>query len=229
MQNVANETGLGEQPTTVVSNNDKLVRQMLSLLYKVGRQIISEPIDYQVLQKEETFTSDGSGSYARSAIFTDGDFERYVDNTDWDRSDNRKMILVTAQEWQELKSGVVNVAGINRYYREQGNNILVTPDASGDTLVFEYISNYWITDSAGTTSKGSFTADTDLVKFPEYLVELGLKYYVRANKGLPAAIDMENFKDALERYKANQTPNRVIGPSYPKDLSFNIPDTGIGQ
>ena len=124
IQNVTNETGLGEQPTTVIGNNDTFVRKMLSLLNKVGKELLALH-NWQVLTKEETFTSDGTGSYARSAVFTDGDFERYVNDTDWDRSNFRKMQLVTPQEWQVLQSSVTTTVGINRFYREESNNILI--------------------------------------------------------------------------------------------------------
>ena len=120
--------------------------------------------------------------------------------------------------------------GIIRYYRERGGNILITPDESGDTIVFEYISNQWITDSTGTTSKAAFTSDDDLVKFPEFLVELGLKYELKAGDGLPAAVEKQEFDDAREDLIAVETPKRVIGPKYNINTrNPNLPDTGVGQ
>ena len=185
--------------------------------------------DWQVLQKEQTFVTDGTGSYARSAVFTDGDFLRYINDTDWDRTNYRKMSLVTPQEWQVLKSSVVTSAGISRFYREQANSILITPDATGSTVVFNYISNQWITDSTGATSKAAFTVDSDLVKFPEFLMELGLKYELKAGDGLPAAVEKQEFEDALADLIAAETPSRIIGPKYGNNRNPNLPDTGIGQ
>lgn len=186
--------------------------------------------DWQVLQKEETFTTDGSGSYARSAVFTDGDFLRYINDTDWDRTNYRKMGLVTPQEWQVLKSSVVTTVGIVRYYREQANNILITPDQSGSTIVFNYISDQWITDSTGATSKAAFTADTDLVKFPEFLMELGLKYELKAADGLPSMVEKMEYEEARDDLLAAETPSRIIGPKYNINTrNPNLPDTGVGQ
>jgi hypothetical protein len=227
IQNVTNETGLGEEPTTVIGNNDKFVKKCLALLNKVGKELLALH-NWQVLNKEQTFTSDGTGSYTRASIFTDGDFERYVNNTDWDRSNYRKMQLVTPQEWQLLESSVVSTVGINRYYRESGDSVLITPDESGDTLVFEYISNYWITDSTGATSKGAFTVDSDLVKFPEFLMELGLKYRLKAGDGLPAAVEMAEYEAERARLISAETPKRIIGPKYPPKFLANLPDTGYG-
>ena len=228
IQNVTNETLLGEEPVTVIGNDDKFVKKSLALLNKVGKKLYAMH-DWQVLQKEQTFVTDGTGSYARSAVFTDGDFLRYINDTDWDRTNYQKMSLVTPQEWQVLKSSVVTSAGISRFYREQANSILITPDATGSTVVFNYISNQWITDSTGATSKAAFTVDSDLVKFPEFLMELGLKYELKAGDGLPAAVEKQEFEDALADLIAAETPSRIIGPKYGNNRNPNLPDTGIGQ
>ena len=228
IQNVTNETLLGEEPQTVVGNDDKYVKKALALLNKVGKKL-SAMHDWQVIQKEVTFTSNGTGSYPRSSVFTDGDFLRYINDTDWDRSNYRKMSLVTPQEWQVLKSSVVTNVGIIRYYREQDNNILITPDETGDTIVFEYISKNWITDASGTTTKAAFTADDDEVRFPEFLMELGLKYELKAGDGLPAAVELKEFEDAREDLIAAETPKRIIGPKYNYNTrNPNLPDTGVG-
>jgi hypothetical protein len=212
-----------------VGNSDKYVKKALALLNKVGKKL-SAMHDWQVLQKEETFVTDGSGSYARSSVFSDGDFLRYINDTDWDRTNYRKMGLVTPQEWQVLKSSVVTNVGIIRYYREQANNILITPDQTGSTIVFNYISNQWITDSTGATSKSTFTSDDDLVKFPEFLMELGLKYELKAGDGLPAAVELKEFEDARADLVASETPSRIIGPKYNINTrNPNLPDTGVGQ
>lgn len=221
------ETLLGEDPVTVIGNNDKYVKKCLALLTKVGKELISKH-DWQVLTKEETFVTTGAGVYTRSSIFTDGDFERYVEDTDWDRTNERQMALVTPSEWQILKSSIINPSGIIRYYRERGGSVYITPDATGDTIVFEYISNYWITDSTGVTSKGAFTADTDLVKFPEYVMELGLKYYLKAGDGLPSVVEKEMYDDEASRLMGYETPKRILG-RVPKLSKFNLPETGIGQ
>ena len=211
---------------TVIGNQDPFARKCLALITKTGKELLSRH-DWQTLTKEQTFTSDGSGSYTRASVFTDGDFDRYVNNTDWDRSNERKMSLVTQAEWQLLKSSIVGAVGINRYYRERSGNILIDPDASGDTLVFEYISNQWITDSTGATPKSAFTADTDLVVFPEYLVELGLKYKLKAGEGLPSVNEMQEYEAEFARYVGYETPKRTLGRNYYNPT--NLPDTGYGQ
>lgn len=229
VQNVADESQLFERPTTVISNSNKSERQALAFLKKVCRELINMH-DWQALTKEQTFTSDGSESYSFSIIVTDGDFERVKNYTEWDRSNEKKIQIVTAEEWQSLKSGIITNTGIYRYARARGNNLIITPDESGDTLVFEYVSSYYAKSSGGT-AQATFTDDTDTSYFPEYLLELGLKYYLKTEYGLPSQEDGLRYYDTVEDLMAQERPAKVIrmGKNAGKsDYVINIPDSGVG-
>lgn len=186
--------------------------------------------DWQLLTEEQTFTTDGSESYAFSDIVTDDDFERPLTETEWDRSNERKMQIVTAAEWQDLKSGIITQTGINRYARARGNNFIITPDNAGETLVFEYISNFYAKDLNGA-KKATFTADTDLPRFKENLVELGLKAYLKTEYGLPAQTEMDRYYDSATKLSAQEKPQKVIRPKRGRNSSrfvTVIPDSGAG-
>ena len=229
VQNVADETTLFERPTTVISNSNRETRQALSFLKKVHRELV-EAYDWQILTKEQTFTTDGSGSYAFSDIITDGDYERPVTETEWDRSNEKKVQIVNAAEWQELKSGIITNTGIYRFARARGNSLLITPDASGDTLVLEYVSSYYA-ESSGGTRKATFTADDDVSVFNENLIELGLKYYLKDEYGLPAIGDGDKYYDSMEKLMAEERPLKVLRPHpaiYYSQYVVNIPDSGAG-
>lgn len=186
--------------------------------------------DWQTLVEEQTFTTDGSGSYALSTIVTDGDYERPLTNTEWDRTNEKKLQIVTPSDWQFLKSGIISQTGIRRYARARGDNLIITPDNSGDTLVFEYVSSYYAKDSGGT-KKATFTADSDEPRFKESLVELGLKAYLKTEYGLPAVEDMDRYYDSAQKLIAQEKPQKVIQPQRNIERSrfvVNIPDTGAG-
>jgi len=136
---------------------------------------------------------------------------------------------VTASQWQELKSGIISDTGIFRYGRARGGNLLLTPDASGDTLVLEYISSYYAKSSGGTR-KATYTADDDTSYFNEDLLKLGLKYYLKSEYGLPTEEDALRYYDAMDELIAQEKPAKVIR-SGPRTSRFviNIPDSGIGQ
>lgn len=187
--------------------------------------------DWQVLTKEQTFVTDGSGSYPFDTTVTDGDFERVKINTEWDRTNEKKIVIVTPSEWQYLKSGLVTNTGIWRYARARGGNLIMVDDNSGDTLVFEYVSNYYAKSSGGA-AKATFTADDDTSFFKESLLELGLKYYLKSEYGLPAEEDANRYYDSAEALIAQEKPLKIIEPvdnRFKTKYVVNIPDSGIGQ
>ena len=186
--------------------------------------------DWQVLTREQTFTTDGSGSYPFTTIVTGGDYERPITETEWDRTNEKKVMIVTAAEWQYLKSGIISNVGIYRWARARTGNLIITPDATGDTLVFEYVSNFYAKDSGGTR-KATFTVDTDLCFFEEHLVELGLKAYLKSEYGLPAEEDFDRYYTTAENLISQEKPLKVIRPArdiYRNRFVVTIPDTGAG-
>ena len=210
-----------------MGNSDSFARQALSLVNKVGRELLGQH-DWRFLVKESTFTTDGTGDYTIGTdIITDGDFEHFISDTFWDRSNNNFISVVNAKQWQTLKSGAISDTGVVRYIRTRGDDLLMTPDTSGDTVALEYLSNYWIEDSGGT-AKGSFTADTDTTKFPEYLIELGLVVKLKQAKGLPFSMDMDAFEREKERLIGGEMPLETLGPIPRSNFVLNVPDTGIG-
>lgn len=137
-------------------------------------------------------------------------------------------MIVTAAEWQELKSGLISNTGIYRYGRARGGNLLLTPDASGDTLVLEYVSSYYAKSSGGTR-KATYTADDDTSYFSEELLKLGLKYYLKSEYGLPTEEDALRYYDAMDSLIAQEKPAKIIRPSVRNnDFVINVPDTGVG-
>lgn len=212
-----------------MGNANRETRQSLAFLKTVSEELL-RIYDWQVLTKEQTFTTDGSGSYALSTIVTDGDYQRMKTDTEWDRTNEKKIRIATAAEWQYLKSGIVSNVGIYRDARVRGGNLIVTPDSSGDTLVFEYISSFYALSSGGT-AKATFTDDTDTSIFPESLIKLGLKYYLKTEYGLPSQEDALRYYDAIDSLQSQDKPAKVIRPARSVGKSpfvVNIPDTGIG-
>lgn len=210
-----------------MGSNDPFSRQSLALITKIGLELLAQH-NWQQLVKESTFTTDGTGSYAIGTdIITDGDYEHFISDTFWDRSNTNRISVVNAKEWQTLKSGVISDTGIVRYIRTRGNDLLLTPDVSGDTIAFEYLSNFWV-ESSGGTAQAAFLVDTDTVKYQEHLLELGLAMKLKQAKGLPFAMDMDAFEREKERVMAEQMPLETLGPIPRTDFILNIPDTGVG-
>jgi len=223
------ETALIQRPAVVATSSDTGVRQAFAFVKKVLQEIYRAH-DWESLIKEQTFVTDGSGSYAFNAIVTDNDYGRTKNQTEWDRSNNRKLYIVTAEEWQELVSSTVGIVGIRRFARARGGNFIIENDASGDTLVFEYVSNYLVNDSAGN-SKLTYTEDTDVAILDEELIELGLKAYWKNELGLDAQEDFDAYYYALAELIGQEKPAKKIRgtSSFRSNYIVNIPDTGVGQ
>ncbi len=230
VQNVADEAQLFERPTIVIGNSNKETRQSISFLKKVCRELI-EMHAWQCLTREQLFTTDGSGSYPFSTIVTAGDYDRPLTETEWDRTNEKKIRIVTAAEWQFLKSGIISNTGVYRWARERNNNLIMTPDASGCQLVFEYVSSFYALSNTGT-AQATFLADTDTSYFKEHLLELGLKYYLKSEYGLPAEEDMDRYYTTADNLIAQEKPMPVMRPkraAWKSRYVVNIPDSGAGQ
>ena len=228
VENVANETQLAQPPTTVVGNADAFAKQALSLLTKLGLELLAQH-NWRELVKESTFTTDGTGSYIIGTdIVTDGDFAHFISDTLWDRSNTNRIEIVNARQWQTLVSGVISSAGVIRFARTRGKNFLMTPDASGDTIAFEYLSNFWV-ESSGGIAKAAFTVDTDTTLYSEHLLELGLSMKLKQAKGLPWAADMDAFERERERLIGEEMPLETLGARSLNNFVINIPQTGFGS
>ena len=185
--------------------------------------------NWRALVKEDTFTTDGTGSYViGTGLVTDGDFEHFVSDTMWDRSNTTQVVIVNAKQWQSLVSGVISSAGVQRFARTRGQNLIITPDATGNTLAFEYLSNFWVESSEGT-AKVAFTDDTDTTLYPEFLLELGLTMKLLQRKGLPWAADMDTFERERERLIGGEMPLETLGARSLNNFVINVPQTGFGS
>jgi len=112
------------------------------------------------------------------------DFDRLIDNTDWDKTNNWPIVGPnTPQQWQWLKGGMISTAPRARF-RVYGNLFVIWPPLGSENFMrFEYVSNFWVaTASGGTPSKSSYTIDADASVFPDRVMVTGLKMrYAQAN------------------------------------------------
>lgn len=224
------ETGLFDEPATIVGNTDKNVARALRLLEVTGTRLMKDK-DWNVLQKEQTLTLialQDEYDLTSAAVITDQDFDRFLEDTDWDRSNFRKMIQVSPSEWQILKSSVGTSVEIDRSIRKRGDNLVFHPVPSAtDTVVFEYISNKWI--NSGGTEYSTFQADTDTTKFPEDLLEAGLKWRLKNSFGQKSATDLAEFEQLRDKYISADTPARtLIAGERNRFPVANIQDTDFG-
>ncbi len=196
VQNVCRRQNL-DVPTTVIGSSDEQVLQIRALLEEEGNDLAARAL-WQVLQKEATLTTTATQSQGTMDTLCPDGFRFIINNTIWSRT--RRLPVsgpMDAKEWQELKAMFVN----GPYYRHRirGNELLVNPvPPAGEDWAFEYVSDNWIVDSAGTTFKQYFTADDDEPLLEQTLLIAGLRWRWKKEKGLDYAEDFRTYENQVQ-------------------------------
>lgn len=205
-QDVADEVRTTVRPTSVISNTDPDAQNILRLANKVGKDLM-EMFAWQVLTKEQTFTS-VAGEEQTSIL--PSDFDRFVDETFWDRSSKRLYSgPVTSKRWQSLKAS--DSVGNVRAFRLRGDSVFVLPaQTAGNSLAFEYVSNQWC-QSSGGAGQTVWTDDEDTGVIDEELMTLGLIFEYYKTQGLPqAAAALEDYNDKITLLSGNDNGDTPI-------------------
>lgn len=178
-------------------------------------------------------------TFGKSDYPLPADFERPIDNTAWDRSRFWAMRgPQSPQQWQMYKSSVIGKATIERRYRfrEIGGQTLFSIDPvpldNQGRLVIEYVSNGWCQSSLGVRQT-MWEADTDTGVVDEYLIGLGVLWYVLKRLGLSCDEEKDSYERALSRAMAADGGAAVlsIAPlnTYGLLSPWQVPDTGYGH
>jgi hypothetical protein len=188
-------------PGTVLGSTDPQILQVLALLEEEGNDLSGRG-SWQAITLEATHTTVATESQGDINTIASGNFRYVKNNTIWDRTENLPVIVIDGPDWQAEKG----FASTSPRYRARirGNNLIVTPTpVAGNTWAFEYVSWNWILDTNGTTRKQYFTADTDTVLLPEPIIQMGLRWRWKKEKGFEYAEDFRTYEmmvaDAFSR------------------------------
>ena len=238
VQNAADIIGV-DRPASVVSNADPQLRTMHALLNRAGRNLVKLRNTWgggwSVLEREHIFTTVG-GQAEYDLPF---DFGELIADTVWDRSNFFEARgPLSPQLWQQVKSGLLASAALRKRYRIKRSStgmikkffIDPTPQASGEELVIEYLSERWVRDQAGSELRTGFEADDDIALLDEDLLEMDLIWRFKQAKGLSYAAEIAEFEMERDKRMANDggttkinlTPRRFHLPR------GNVPETGFG-
>lgn len=162
------------------------------------------------------------------------DYDRMVAQTQWDRTNFwPNSGSKSAQQWQNMKSGVL-ATGPRLRYRVYQNKLRFTPPPTEVwTEVFEYISNYWVLATGGTApTKSKFSADTDTCIFPDDVMTNGIKFQWKKTKGLDFSAELAEFGRSVSYAKAQDVPPQYTSlspqPTPALITTQNIPDSNFG-
>jgi hypothetical protein len=215
-------------PSTIIGNTDKQAGQ---LLYYSNREIrdLADQHDWQVLIKEESIDFVTS----QDTYNLPSDLLRIRNDTLWHRDDNRKVYFpLDGPEWQFLKGWDI-VTTLNRRSRILDNQLVFyrAPEANlTDAIFFEYISSNKA-ETSGGTDKTEFTLDTDVPKFDEDLVTMGIIWrYNQARDHSRWQSDYGAYREKLGRLKSYEKGNRLIDMGRPTSRLWGVQvkDHGYG-
>lgn len=183
------------KPQSAFTSQDAQAQQFVDLLQEVADDIARD-YDWQLLAKTQSFLTTAT---EEQVGVIPSDFDRYLPDTMFDRTINRKMIgPIPPREYQEFKSYPV-YGFVYPYFRIVGNNILLLPTPSaGNTVVFEYQSKNWAR-SIGNNEQPEFLADTDTPILPDHLYWRGLVYRWKQAQGFDYQAELASFEKNLKQ------------------------------
>lgn len=185
-----------DQPDTLMSNTDREYQELARQVNDTAR-MIAEDYDWQLLQKINPYAGNGSAE----AFDLPSDFDRMPEGANiwssrWSWGLNK---ISSTDQWLEmLVVPYTFVSGNWIIYGGQFHILPIMP--STDNVKFFYVSNL-IVRASGGSFKTAFTADDDSFRLDERLLELGIIWRSKKDKGLP----FENAKAEYDSYKNQKT------------------------
>jgi hypothetical protein len=185
-------------PNTATGSTDLQIIQLTALVNREGKEL-SARYSWTSLVRQATHTTlaaEDQGALTTIVGATAG-FKYIVNDTIWDRTGKYPLSGPTAgPRWQAEKA--FNISGPYARYRIYNGHLylLPAPDA-GRTLAFEYLTENWVLDTTGATSRNKFTADDDYPILDSNLITLGAIWRWKKSKGLEYAEDFTSYELAV--------------------------------
>lgn len=228
ISNMSSTTGLTTTPTYFTVTGDGIPQDttLVSVNGGASTAVLS--------QTPTTAGTAATLTFAQTQYAFPSGFGRLIDRTDWSKTQRWEMLgPETAQQWQWLKSSYI-ATGPRIRYRQLGNTFQIwPPQADNLYLGFEYMTNFWVIASGGTTpSKASFTVDTDTCVYPDNLMVAGLKWRWAVAKQSPTSqLYYQEYTRLLDQAKTADagSPTLAMAPQPASVLLTwnNIPDSNL--
>lgn len=210
-QNIARDAKT-EVPTSIIDNTQEVAKQIFQAV-RLATSFLLEEWDWQVLQSENDFNS---------VILTvnydiPSDFNRLIPDTFFNSTNNREVFIAkNPKEWRLLNLTTGSQA--KEYFRIRANQTAIYPTPTAvNAYVYEYISKNIILATDGTTTKASWTVDSDTARIDEDLVELEARWRFLRTRGK----EYEQAQiDARQMFNSITGEDGGRGTIYPKTRRF---------
>lgn len=213
------------------SNTDPNFVLLWRLAKRVGRQLTLER-DWVQLRAEHSFTTTTDVEYNLPT-----DFSRMVDQTGWNRTQDRRLHPSGEQLWQYLKatssSGMLSFIFLPKHLTIE---VWPQPAVAGETIAFKYQSRYWAWNGVGTATPNLSepAAGSQYALFDPTLFVPALKLaYCRA-RGFDSVAAEEEYRAAFNAVASANVIAAPVLPIGPRHDSahlvdeHNLPETGYG-
>ena len=197
-------------PTTVIDTADAQIAQVYALLEEEGNDLSGRG-SWNKLTKEALHTTVATESQGYICDIADEGFRYIKNDTIWDRTESLPVTVIDGNDWAAEKG----FSTTSPHYRARirGGELLVTPTpVAGNTWAFEYVTWNWINNG----EKQYFTSDADVIDLPEPVIQMGLRWRWKKEKGFEYAEDFRTYesmvKDALGRDGLNKVLNMSRAP-----------------
>lgn len=211
IQSASKRVGL-TSPSSAIGLTDANVIRLIELANEEGEELANRH-QWQNLIRESTHTSLAAESQGAITTIAGTDFSYILNDTIWNRTQNRRWMPVDDVMWQQMLSS--GISGPDTYFRLRGNTLRTYPTpTAGHTIAFEWVSKNWC-ESSGGTGQSAWAADTDVAKLDERLIVHGLVWRWKASQGLEYAEDFRKYElmvnDAIARDGAHPHINMGQG------------------
>lgn len=227
------------RPAAVINNNGISAVLLLALANREGRTLSRMKNAYgggwTILEREHSFDTVADVD----EYDLPGDFYSVIANSVWDRGNFFPVRGgISPQEWQAIRSGLVQSAQLRRRYRITRTRsagavkkfFLDPVPSEVQPQIFEYLSDAWVSNAAGTDQYSVFKDDTDVPLLPADLFERGIVWRYLKSKGFDYASELAEYEIELKKYKASDWGPRKIPLARNRFVLpvGNVPDSGFG-
>ena len=232
IQNVCEDLVLAK-PTTVIGNSNSQVTQLLQLAQREGRDLASR-YRWQALLRQNSFTLDtgqANQGAMNGTIVTDSDFEYILNDNMWNQTTSERIIGPLNDREIESYEAFTVTGPYSRWYMLGDDLYIVPTPTSADTAQFQYKSTSWCESAAGA-GQAKWTADTDVGRLNENIMELGIIWRWLRRKGMDYSEEFNAYErrvtDATNRDGGKRKIN-LAGGSGNLAPGIFVPQTGFGS
>lgn len=215
------EIGLLPLPSAYVASTDPAVLQYVYLANASATRLRRYGWNYLIKQGSQALTT-GTQDYALPSDFWCLVPDSMLQNGTY----NFANMPASGPQWAAYRS--TGVTGLTYQVRIYQNKFQVQGATTGDTLNFEYLILYPITDSTSVTGKQFFTVDTDLWKLDDALLIADLKWRIKKEKGFDDwQVDLQEFSSYRDTLLGREAGAQTIVMGGPADYTPPEPYTDL--